>query len=327
MRRIPVVLQLEEDVAVAVRAGIGHLRDQHVRPTGGVRLLVGVLGRLLLGGLAHLDRTRSALRSYVVRGVVAGIRDALVGDAVCGVQAGIRQQRAVGCGGILVVRPSDSVPDVSGGVVEHHARGPLPEVAAAFIARHHNRFTGLKLLDGHPLRPHIPRKTAPELVDHVDAQIRDVDLLIAEVGDLNQPLPIRARVRNLGDEHVAALRRCRRLGGILRPRGARRADEIRGVVVGVLGALEALASGGVCGVGQHSALAARLVGGARELDRYSVDVLAGAIAQQRAVGLVGQRRGVPLLHVRVRDCGLIALPREQPTLPCTDRALQRVLRR
>ena len=286
MRRITVVLQLEEDVAIAIRAGVGHLRDQHVRPTGGVRLLVGVLGRLLLGGLAHLDRTRSALRSDEIRGVVAGIRDALVGDAVCGVQAGIRQQRAVGCGGILVVRPGDSVPDVTGGVVEHHARGPLPEVAAAFIARHHNRFTGLKLLDGHPLRPRIPRKTASELVDHVHAQIRNVDLLIAEVGDLNQPLPVCAGVRDFGDEHVAALRRRRRLRGILRTRGARRADEIRGVVVGVLGALEALAGGGVRGVGQYSALAARLASSARELDRYSIDILAGAIAQQRAVGLV-----------------------------------------
>ena len=134
-------------------------------------------------------------------------------------------------------------------------------------------------------------------------------------------------MRDLGDDHVAALRRRRRIGGILRTRGARRADKVRGVVVGVLGALEALAGGGICGVGQHGALAARLVGGARELDRYSVDVLAGAIAQQRAVGFVGQRRGIPLLHVCVCNCGLIALPREQPTLPRTDRALQRVLRR
>ena len=134
-------------------------------------------------------------------------------------------------------------------------------------------------------------------------------------------------MRDLGDEHVAALRRRRRLGGILLARGARRADEVRGVVVGVLRALEALAGGGIGGVGQHGALAARLVGGARELDRHGVDVLTRAIAQQRAVGLVSQRGFVPLLHVRVRDCGLIALPSEHPTLPRADRALKRVLGR
>ena len=134
-------------------------------------------------------------------------------------------------------------------------------------------------------------------------------------------------MRDLGDEHVAALRRRRRLRGIFCTRSARRADEVRGVVVGVLGALEALAGGGICGVGQHGALAARLVGGARELDRDGVDVLTRAIAQQRAVGLVGQRGFVPLLYVCVRDCGLIALPGEHPALPRADRALKRVLRR
>ena len=288
LRRVAVVLQLEEDVAVAAGAGIGHLGDQHVRPAGGMRFLVGVLGCLLLDGLANLDRARGALRRHEVRRVVAGVGGALVGHAARGVQAGIRQRRAVRSRGVLVVRPGDAVPDGTGGVVQHHARSPLGEAAAVFIARHHDSLSGPKLLDGHPPRPRIPREPAPELVDHVYPQVRDIDLRIAEVGDLNQALPVRASVRDFGDEHVAALRRRRRLGGIILARGARRADEVRGVVVGVLGALEALACGGVRGVGQHGTLAARLVGGARELDRHSVDVLARAIAQQRAVGLVCQ---------------------------------------
>ena len=325
LRRVAVVLQLKENVAVAAGAGVGHLGYQHVRPAGGVRLLMGVLGFLLLGGLAHLDFARGALGGDEVGRVVAGVGGALVGHAARGVQADVRQRRAVRSRGVLVVRPGDAVPDGTGGVVQHHARSPLGEVAAVFIARHNDSLSGPKLLDGHPPRPRIPRKTATELVDHVHAQVRDVDLRIAEVGDLNQALTVRAGVRDLGDEHVAALRRCRRLGGVLLARCARRADEVRGVVVGVLRALEALAGGGIGGVGQHGALAARLVGGARELDRHGVDVLTRAIAQQRAVGLVSQRGFVALLHSR--DCGLIALPGEHPTLPRTDRALKRVLRR
>ena len=81
LRRVAVVLQLEEDVAVTAGAGVGHLGDQHVRPASGVRLLVGVLGFLLFGGLAHLDRARGALSGDEVRRVVAGVGGALVGHA------------------------------------------------------------------------------------------------------------------------------------------------------------------------------------------------------------------------------------------------------
>lgn len=71
-----------------------------------------------------------------------------------------------------------------------------------------------ELIHGHLACPCVAVEAAAELVDHVDAEVGDVNLLLAVVGDLDESLTIRAGVGHLGDEHVPALRRGRRLGRV-----------------------------------------------------------------------------------------------------------------